>query len=277
MGILHVAPGPPRTGAAVGLPRCPSPAERRHRAGELRPRERAMLTLRIVPGTPVFATPDRNSRGISPRAVEGLPIAAAGRAIYSARPRSDARARDPLADLTLRDEAHLPAQEAQARPHARLPRPHADPQRPRGHQAPPPQGPQAPDPVDSGSGGAWRAKREPGRRGRLSRSGDFDRAYRDGRSQRQPLPGPLRVPAPGRRGRGRSPGRVGEPQGRRRGAAKQGQARPSRGVLGARRASCPPTHDFVLVARPDLPGLVEREGAQGVRARARGPCDARAA
>ena len=43
----------------------------------------------------------------------------------------------------------------------------------------------------------------------------------------------------------------------------------TRGLLGRSR-TCPPSHDFVLVARPDVAGLVEREGTDGRRARAGG-------
>src|SRR5919198_358485 len=70
-------------------------------------------------------------------------------------------------------EADLSAQEAEARPDTRVPRSDANPQRPPDHQASSPQGPQAADAVSSG-------KRR--RRGRLSRSGDFERVYREGRS-----------------------------------------------------------------------------------------------
>src|SRR5262249_39312394 len=72
------------------------------------------------------------------------------------------------------DEADLSAEEAQARTDAWLPSPDANPGRAPGPEAPPAQGPQAPHPVAMAG--------KPRRRGRLSRSGDFDRAYRDGRS-----------------------------------------------------------------------------------------------
>ena len=70
-------------------------------------------------------------------------------------------------------EADLPAQEAQASPDARVPRPHAHSERPPDHQASSPQGSQAADAVTPG---------DRRRRGRLSRSGDFERVYREGRS-----------------------------------------------------------------------------------------------
>src|SRR5215210_7024335 len=72
-------------------------------------------------------------------------------------------------------EAHLPAQEAQAGPHARVSRPYAHPRGP-AHPAPSPhQGPRAVDPLAM----ADRARR---RRRRLSRSGEFERVYREGTS-----------------------------------------------------------------------------------------------
>ena len=73
------------------------------------------------------------------------------------------------------DEAHLPAQEAKARPHARVPRAHAHARRAARAQAPARQGPKrlTPSPM------ADRARR---RRRRLSRSGEFERVYREGRS-----------------------------------------------------------------------------------------------
>src|SRR5207244_1116687 len=76
------------------------------------------------------------------------------------------------------DEAHLSAQEAQARPHPWVPGPHAYARRAAGHQAAQGEGPQAPLGLVAASaqGGS------PRRRGRLSRSADFDRVYRQGRS-----------------------------------------------------------------------------------------------
>src|SRR5947209_1716801 len=75
-------------------------------------------------------------------------------------------------------ETHLPAQEAQARPNPRLPDADADPSRSAHAQAAARQGSQAPDRL---MGATPRARSRAGR-GRLSRSADFDRVFRSGRS-----------------------------------------------------------------------------------------------
>src|SRR6202012_5545523 len=78
-------------------------------------------------------------------------------------------------------ETHLSAKEAQTRPHARFPRAHADPRRTSDAQAQARQGPQAPDGLMSADrAGVVSAKRSG--RGRLSRSAEFDRVFRHGRS-----------------------------------------------------------------------------------------------
>ena len=125
-------------------------------------------------------------------------------------------------------EADLPAQEAQARPDPRVPRSHAHAQRPPDHQAPAPQGSQAADAVT--------VPRERRRRGRLSRSGDFDRVYREGRSHANRF---LVLYASRAASRTtittRSASGLGEPQGRRRRREKCGEAGTERGVLVAGR------------------------------------------
>ena len=54
-----------------------------------------------------------------------------------------------------------------------------------------------------------------------------------------------------------------EPQGRRCGRSQPRQARPARGFLGPLGAA-PEGYDFVIVARPEIGDLIEREGAAGV-------------
>lgn len=76
------------------------------------------------------------------------------------------------------DEAHLPAQEPKARARSRVPGAHEDARRSGDPQTPPPQGPQAVDAVAMTRNGG-----EARKRGRLSRSGDFERAYREGSSE----------------------------------------------------------------------------------------------
>src|SRR4051795_2141768 len=76
----------------------------------------------------------------------------------------------PVSDPSPRHEAHLPAQEAQARPHPRLPRAHEHARRAHRGEASPRQGPQAAHRLTVA------------KRGRLSRSAEFERVYRQGRS-----------------------------------------------------------------------------------------------
>src|SRR6187551_1235072 len=76
-------------------------------------------------------------------------------------------------------ETHLSAQEAQARPHPRVPPADADEGRSPDVEAPPREGPQAPHRlmVPRPASAVRRAKR-----GRLSRSAEFERVFRQGRS-----------------------------------------------------------------------------------------------
>lgn len=78
-------------------------------------------------------------------------------------------------------ETHLPAQEAQACPYSRLPRPNADARGALDPQATARKGTQAPDGLMPAPGGRALAAQRPGR-GRLSRSAEFDRVFRHGRS-----------------------------------------------------------------------------------------------
>jgi ribonuclease P protein component len=112
---------------------------------------------------------------------------------------------------------------------------------------------------------------DPGRRDarprrRLSRSGDFDRVYRDGDSR-------------GNRflvlysfARGDSEpaddARLGVSVGRKVGGAVQRNKvkRAIRESFWKLAGELPPGHDYVVVARPGIEGLVEREGANGVLA-----------
>jgi len=103
------------------------------------------------------------------------------------------------------------------------------------------------------------------RRRRLSRSGDFDRVYRDGdsrgnrflvlysfgRSQDEPAGGT----------------RLGISVGRKVGKAvtRNKVKRAIRESFWELSAGLPPEVDYVIVARPGIEGLVEREGATGVR------------
>jgi ribonuclease P protein component len=102
------------------------------------------------------------------------------------------------------------------------------------------------------------------KRGRLSRSGDFDRVYREGSSHSNRY---LVLYAFPRDGEERSDGvRLGISVSRKVGGAvdRNGVKRALREAFWARDDKLPAGHDFVLVARPDVAGLVEREGAGGV-------------
>ena len=104
------------------------------------------------------------------------------------------------------------------------------------------------------------------RRGRLSRSGDFDRVYREGRSQANRFLVLYAFP------RGEDAAdedvRLGLSVGRKVGGAvdRNKVKRALREAFWALTERLPEGYDFVLVARPDVEGLVEREGTDGVRA-----------
>jgi ribonuclease P protein component len=104
------------------------------------------------------------------------------------------------------------------------------------------------------------------RRGRLSRSGDFDRVYREGNSRGNRF---LVLYSFGRRED--EPGgeaRLGLSVGRRIGGAVQRNKvkRAIREAFWQLDSGLPEGHDYVIVARPGVEGLLEREGANGIRA-----------
>src|SRR5579859_6581328 len=84
----------------------------------------------------------------------------------------------PALQVALAHETHLSAKETQARSHARLPREDEHARRPGPAEEPTRQGSQA---TDCMMRGTPRARSRAGR-GRLSRSADFDRVFRSGRS-----------------------------------------------------------------------------------------------
>ncbi len=100
------------------------------------------------------------------------------------------------------------------------------------------------------------------RRARLSRSGDFDRVYRDGSSQSNRYLVLHAFP----RTDAEDEVRLGISVGRKVGGAADRNAvkRALREAFWARAEALPTGHDFVLVARADALDLVEREGAPGV-------------
>jgi ribonuclease P protein component len=105
----------------------------------------------------------------------------------------------------------------------------------------------------------------PGRkRGRLSRSGDFDRVYREGRSQGNRFLVLYAFPRPPEDDADEV--RLGVSVSRKVGGAveRNGVKRALREAFWSFDTGLPQHHDFVLVARPDVAGLVEREGTEGV-------------
>ena len=109
-----------------------------------------------------------------------------------------------------------------------------------------------------------RGEAERKKRGRLSRSGDFERAYREGRSHGNRFLVLYAFPRPD----GEADGvRLGISAGRELGGAVERNSvkRALRDAFREASGRLPDGHDFVLVARPDLVGLVEREGTSGAR------------
>ena len=108
------------------------------------------------------------------------------------------------------------------------------------------------------------------KRGRLSRSGDFDRAYRDGRSQANrylvvyafPRGGEELVSEEELEGI-----RLGVSVGRRVGSAVERNRvkRALRECFWELAERLPPRHDFVVVARAEVADLLDRKGPSGLR------------
>jgi ribonuclease P protein component len=112
-----------------------------------------------------------------------------------------------------------------------------------------------------GRGGSRRKRR------RLSRSGDFDRVYRDGRSHANRFLVVYSFPRAG----GQEP-RLGISVGRKVGGAvvRNQVKRMLRDAFWACGDSLPDGHDFVIVARPDMATVASDRGAAGVEEELRG-------
>jgi ribonuclease P protein component len=109
-------------------------------------------------------------------------------------------------------------------------------------------------------GPAPRGGKRPKRR-RLSRSAEFDRVYREGRSKGNRYLVVYAFP----RGEGEDP-RLGVSVSRKVGGAEERNRvkRLLREAFWAQADDLPADHDFVLVARPDAKELAEREGEEGI-------------
>lgn len=103
------------------------------------------------------------------------------------------------------------------------------------------------------------------KRRRLSRSGEFDRVYRDGSSHATRYLVLYSFP---RGGDGDADARLGVSVSRKVGGAVERNRvkRALRDAFWELAETLRPGHDFVLVARPEIAGLLERDGVTGVRA-----------
>src|SRR2546421_2699224 len=102
-----------------------------------------------------------------------------------------------------------------------------------------------------------------GRRRRLSRSAEFDRVYRDGRSHAGRHLVLYSFPREG----DDEPPRLGLSVGRKVGGAVERNKvkRLLRAAFWQSEERLPPGHDFVVVARSDAADLAEREGLAGIK------------
>jgi len=111
---------------------------------------------------------------------------------------------------------------------------------------------------------------EPGgegrKRGRLSRSGDFDRAYRDGRSHANRHI--VLYAFPREAGEAGDDVRLGVSVGRKVGGATERNKvkRAMREAFWSLSDDLPPGYDFVLVGRSGVAELIDREGTPGLTA-----------
>ena len=102
------------------------------------------------------------------------------------------------------------------------------------------------------------------KRRRLSRSGEFDRVYRDGSSHATRYLVLYNFP---RRDEEERSVRLGVSVSRKVGGAVERNKvkRTLREAFWSLSERLPERHDFVLVARPEIGGLIDRDGTDGVR------------
>ena len=103
------------------------------------------------------------------------------------------------------------------------------------------------------------------KRGRLSRSGDFDRVYREGQSHSNRFLVLYAFPRD-ERAEADEDTRLGISVSRKVGGAVERNAvkRALREAFWSLDPNIPGRHDFVLVARPDVASLLDREGTPGI-------------
>ena len=114
-----------------------------------------------------------------------------------------------------------------------------------------------------GAAGVPRSRPPLGRRSRLTRSAEFDRVYRQGRSFANRYLAVYAFPRPGDEAT-----RLGLSVGRKVGRSvdRNRVKRVLREAFAGRREGSPDPYDVVIVARPDALELVEREGLDGIAA-----------
>jgi ribonuclease P protein component len=108
-------------------------------------------------------------------------------------------------------------------------------------------------------------RRPDARRRRLSKSGDFDRVYREGNSRANRFL--VLYSFPRGEDEADAPSRLGLSVGRKLGGAvaRNKVKRAVRQAFWDLDDRLQPAHDYVVVARPGAEGLLERDGQEGIR------------